>query len=67
MNVTLLVIFVALSLLYGAKGEAQCIKETGANSFCGCQLKDSSNNIVVNIILDFTLKKYAKYKLNDDW
>lgn len=60
MNVTLLVTFVALSLLYGVQGEAQCIKVTGVNSFCGCQLKDSSNNTVINIKLDFIVQKYAK-------
>ena len=57
MKVILLVTFVALSFSYGAQGEAQCIKETGVNSFCGCELKDSSNNTVINITLDSVGKK----------
>ena len=66
MKVILLVTFVALnSLSHGVQGEAQCIKESGVNSFCGCQLKDSSNNTLINITLNFG-KKYVKYRLNDD-
>ena len=66
MNVILLVTFVALSLLYGVQGGAQCVKQSGAGSFCGCQLKDSADNAVINVTL-FAGKKYANNKLIIDW
>ena len=62
MSIILLVVLVAFSLLYGVQGGAQCVKGSGANSsaFCGCQLKDSANNTVINITLGSDGKKYAR-------
>ena len=53
MKVILSVIFLALSLLYGVQGEAQCVKNEDEDSFCGCQLQGESGNAIIKIALDF--------------
>ena len=66
MKIILSVIFLALSLLHGVQGEAQCIKSDDLeDSFCGCELQDESGDLITEIELDFVGIRYGHVFIDD--